>query len=84
MHAHTHTHAHTHSADTGFRHVKPEEYTPRLIHFHGERKRIDLKEVPLYKGSLDSSDVFILDLGLEIYQVNLYVYCATSEQYCWV
>ena len=29
-----------------------------------------MKEVQLSRNSLDSSDVFILDLGLEIYQWN--------------
>ena len=29
-----------------------------------------MREVPLNKHSLDSSDVFILDLGLTIYQWN--------------
>ena len=57
-------------ADTGFRHVKPTEYTPRLLHFHGDRKHVEIKERPLNKHSLDSSDVFILDLGLTIYQWN--------------
>ena len=57
-------------ADTGFRHVKPTEYTPRLLHFHGDRKRVEVKERPLNKHSLDSSDVFILDLGLTLYQWN--------------
>ena len=57
-------------AETGFRHVKPEEYTPRLLHFHGVKKNITVKEVPLNKHCLDSSDVFILDLGLTIYQVS--------------
>nr|CAF21863.1 gelsolin [Suberites ficus] len=57
-------------ADTGFKHVKPQEYVPRLLHFHGERKKITIKEVPLAKSSIDSSDVFILDLGLEVYQWN--------------
>lgn len=57
-------------ADTGFRHVKPTEYTPRLLHFHGDRKRVQVKEVQLSKKSLDSSDVFILDLGLEVFQWN--------------
>nr|WAQ15590.1 severin/fragmin [Halisarca dujardinii] len=57
-------------ADTGFKHVKPTEYTPRLLHFHGEKKKIEIRERPLKKASLDSSDVFILDLGLEIYQWN--------------
>ncbi|XP_071808772.1 gelsolin-like protein 2 [Asterias amurensis] len=57
-------------ADTGFRHVKPEEYQPRLLHFSGTRKSIVTKERPLSKFSLKSDDVFILDLGLEIYQWN--------------
>lgn len=33
------------------------------------QKKIVVKEVTFNKKSLDSSDVFILDLGLEIYQV---------------
>ncbi|XP_038061933.1 gelsolin-like protein 2 [Patiria miniata] len=57
-------------ADTGFRKVKPTEYQPRLLHFHGTRKNIQVKEVALSRQSLDSSDVFILDLGLEIFQWN--------------
>jgi hypothetical protein len=57
------------SANSGFRHVKPTEYQPRLLHFKGSKKNIEIKQVPLYRESLDSGDVFILDLGLEIYQV---------------
>lgn len=57
-------------ADTGFRHVKPEEYTPRLFHFCGTRKHVEVREVPRNKSRLDSGDVFILDLGLQIYQWN--------------
>ena len=34
------------------------------------QKRVEVKERPLSKKSLDSSDVFILDLGLEVYQWN--------------
>ena len=59
------------SADTGFKHVEPAQYEPRLLHFHGDRKSVTLKEVPLCKSSMDSSDVFILDLGLEVYQVRI-------------
>jgi gelsolin len=57
-------------ADTGFKHVEPKEYKPRLMHFHGTKKGVSVKEVPLSKASIDSSDVFILDLGLTIYQWN--------------
>ncbi|XP_041350061.1 gelsolin-like protein 2 isoform X2 [Gigantopelta aegis] len=57
-------------ADSGFRHVKPEEYKPRLFHFHGDRKHVDVKEVPRAKSRLDKTDVFILDLGLRIIQWN--------------
>lgn len=57
-------------AETGFRHVTPEEYTPRLLHFSGKRKHITVKEVPLTPGRLNSGDVFILDLGMTIYQWN--------------
>ena len=68
-HTYTHMHIHTFRADTGFRHVKPTEYTPRLLHFHGLKKKIAVKEVFLSRKSLDTTDVFILDLGLTIYQV---------------
>ncbi|XP_064392049.1 gelsolin-like protein 2 [Halichondria panicea] len=57
-------------ADTGFKHVVPVEYKPRLLHFHGERKRIEVKEKEALRSNLDSTDVFILDLGLELYQWN--------------
>jgi len=55
---------------TGFRHVEPEKYVPRLFLFHGSKKNIQVKEVPLQKSSLDSTDVFILDQGLRIFQWN--------------
>lgn len=32
-------------ADTGFRHVEPEQYKPRLLHFSGLKKNIVVKEV---------------------------------------
>ena len=57
-------------AETGFRHVTPEEYSPRLLHFSGTRKSVTVREVPLSKSRLTSNDVFILDLGLELYQWN--------------
>jgi len=55
--------------ETGFHHVKPEEYKPRLLHLKG-RKNVVVREVPLSRDSLNSGDVFILDAGLLIYQFN--------------
>jgi len=55
--------------DSGFRHVEPEKYQPRLLHFKG-KKKIRTTQVDLKRDSLNSSDVFILDLGLKIYQFN--------------
>ncbi|KAL5509687.1 hypothetical protein EMCRGX_G005093 [Ephydatia muelleri] len=57
-------------ADSGFRHVKPTEYKPRLLHFHGDKHGVKVVEKPLNKHCLDSSDVFILDMGLKLYQWN--------------
>jgi len=57
-------------AESGFRHVKPEEYKPRLLHFCGARSHVVVKEVPLARSRVQSGDVFILDLGVKIYQWN--------------
>jgi gelsolin len=57
-------------ADTGFHHVEPEKYTPRLLHFSGQGKNVVVVEVPAAKTRLNSGDVFILDMGLTIYQWN--------------
>ncbi len=55
--------------DSGFNHVKPETYTPRLLHFKG-RKNIRITEVPRERASLNSGDVFILDAGMKLYQFH--------------
>lgn len=57
-------------ADSGFRHVKPEEYKPRLLHFHGDRYGVTVNEIARCKSLLDNTDVYILDLGLYLYQWN--------------
>lgn len=57
-------------AETGFHAVKPTEYKPRLLHFSGQKQQIYVREVPLCKERLEHNDVFILDLGLTIYQWN--------------
>ncbi|KAL3852449.1 hypothetical protein ACJMK2_016086 [Sinanodonta woodiana] len=57
-------------AETGFRHVEPEKYKHRLLHFHGKGNNITIREVPLSRKCLTSDDVFILDLGQTVYQWN--------------
>jgi len=32
-------------ADTGFHHVEPEEYTPRLMHFSGAGRNVVIRQV---------------------------------------
>jgi gelsolin len=54
--------------DTGFTHVKPTEYKPRLLHITGSKKQIIAIEVPLSGDSFNEGDAFILDNGLQIYQ----------------
>ena len=53
---------------SGFRHVKPEEYEPRLF----QVKRTGTKsactfQVPVLASSLNDGDVFILDAGVGVY-----------------
>jgi gelsolin len=55
--------------DSGFKHVEPEKYTPRLIHLKG-KKRVRATQVDLSYKSMNGGDVFILDAGLEIFQWN--------------
>jgi len=57
-------------ADSGFRHVKPEEYKHRLFQYNKIGKNIVVKEVSLNRESLHSNDVFLLDMGLRIIQWN--------------
>jgi gelsolin len=55
--------------DSGFKHVKPEEYKARLMHLKG-KKNVRVTEVPCKRESLNQGDVFILDAGLKIWQWN--------------
>jgi len=55
--------------DSGFKHVEPEKYTPRLLHMKGKRK-VRVTQVPFERASLNSGDVFILDAGLKLFQFN--------------
>ena len=37
-------------AESGFRRVEPTKYEPRLLHFHGDKNQIEVKEVIVYRG----------------------------------
>jgi len=54
---------------TGFNHVEPTEYRPRLLQLKG-KKYVRCSEVPLSASSLNSGDCFILDAGLTLFQWN--------------
>jgi len=57
--------------ESGFKHVEPEKYRPRLLQIRvKDKKTFRITEVPMSRDSLNSGDVFILDSGLEIYQWN--------------
>jgi len=55
--------------DSGFKHVKPDDYKPRLMHLKG-KKNVRVTQVELSSKSLNEGDVFILDAGLRIWQWN--------------
>jgi len=57
-------------ADSGFRHVTPTQYQPRLLDVCGDHKTVVVSEIPLARSRIKSEDVFILDLGLTLYQWN--------------
>ncbi|EGC28995.1 hypothetical protein DICPUDRAFT_99974 [Dictyostelium purpureum] len=55
--------------ESGFNHVKPTEYKPRLLHISGDRS-VKVEEVDINYKSLNQGDCFILDCGLTLYQLN--------------
>jgi len=56
--------------DSGFHHVKPHEYKPKLLHVKGVRDHVRVTEVKLENKSLNNSHVFILDHGLQLFIWN--------------
>eukprot|EP00479_Gromia_sphaerica_P011489 TRINITY_DN568_c0_g1_i4.p1 TRINITY_DN568_c0_g1~~TRINITY_DN568_c0_g1_i4.p1 ORF type:complete len:263 (-),score=67.27 TRINITY_DN568_c0_g1_i4:161-949(-) len=56
--------------ESGFNHVTPTEYKPRLLWVKGNRKNVRVREVPLETTSMNQGDVFLLDNSLNIYQWN--------------
>lgn len=57
-------------AATGFRHVKPEEYKPRLFKISSDVKPLCAREVKVKRSQITSDDVYILDDGSCLYQFN--------------
>eukprot|EP00463_Aulacantha_scolymantha_P002735 TRINITY_DN346_c0_g1_i3.p1 TRINITY_DN346_c0_g1~~TRINITY_DN346_c0_g1_i3.p1 ORF type:complete len:305 (-),score=84.20 TRINITY_DN346_c0_g1_i3:143-1057(-) len=53
--------------ESGFNHVKPEEFAPRLLWIKG-KKNIRVVQVDIKVENLNSGDVFLLDTGLILYQ----------------
>jgi len=56
--------------ESGFNHVKPHEYKSKLLHVKGVKDHVRVSEVALEWKSLNDGDVFVLDLGLEIFTWN--------------
>jgi len=54
--------------ESGFKHVEPEKYRPRLLHVKGTIQKTVVREVDLHHKALNSGDVFILDQGLKVFQ----------------
>lgn len=54
---------------SGFKKVEKDKYEPRLLQLKGHRN-VRVTAVPVSRDSLNEGDVFILDLGLTIYQWN--------------
>jgi len=57
---------------SGFRHVEPTKYEPRLLSFKSPEGKtiVEVREVFFSRRSLTSGDVYILDAGLEAWQWN--------------
>ncbi|CAG8568176.1 8263_t:CDS:2 [Racocetra fulgida] len=56
--------------DTGFKHNSPHEYRHRLLKVKLIGRTIVIREVPKDYKSLNSGDVFVLDVGTTLYQLN--------------
>jgi len=55
--------------ESGFKHVERDQYDTRLFHLKGKRN-VRVNQVKVSHSSLNSGDVFILDVGLTLYQWN--------------
>jgi len=58
-------------AASGFRHVPPEEFIPRLFRFAKDANgKVVTKEIPRAESLVTEGDVFVLDMGVKLYQYN--------------
>lgn len=55
---------------TGFRHVERGKYESRLFLVKKIGRRTEIKQIPMRYKLLNSGDVYIMDVGLTIYQFN--------------
>ncbi|XP_071808769.1 gelsolin-like protein 2 [Asterias amurensis] len=59
--------------DTGFNHVEPEQYKPRLLKVSGSSKKVQVTEVPFCMANVTDDDVYIIDKGNK-----LYLFCGST------
>jgi len=53
--------------ESGFKHVEPEKFIPRLLHIKGKLNKTVVRQVPASTDSLNLGDVFVYDCGLNLY-----------------
>jgi len=68
LHLFEHFHVLDGGIETGFHHVEPEKYKPRLLQIKGRKNKVVVRQVPPTIESLNQGDVFILDAGFQLYQ----------------
>ena len=56
--------------ESGFKHAEGKAFPERLLRIQKVVKTIMVQELPMKRSNLNSGDVFILDLGDKIYQLN--------------
>uniref|UniRef100_A0A7S1ERB4 Gelsolin-like domain-containing protein n=1 Tax=Timspurckia oligopyrenoides TaxID=708627 RepID=A0A7S1ERB4_9RHOD len=64
---------------SGFTSPEPETYETKLLHVSGTGTDVVVQQVPIDVSSLNNKDVFILDLGMKLYQFNS-VNCGPFER----
>jgi gelsolin len=57
--------------ESGFKKVGPKEYKPRFFHVQSVNKTLSVTQVEPDVGNMNDGDVYILDKGLFIYQMNM-------------